>query len=142
MLLLIGRHSYTIDPKGRLNIPPKFRSDLGDSFLVTYSEREPCLLIYSLTEWAVLKENIKLLSPDDAREFRRNVYGNAEEVEIDKQGRILVPINARKHAGLDRDVLIVGTDNRAEIWDKDKWEEYLNAVEKDKLFNTMNKLGF
>ena len=119
----MGEYSHTIDTKGRLIVPSKFRESLGDSFVVTKG-LDGCLFVYDMTEWKSFEEKLKELpmSHRDTRKFARFFLAGASQVEVDKQGRILIPAKLRKSAGLEKDLVFVGMINRVEIWDKDTFE--------------------
>ena len=121
--MFMGEYSHTIDTKGRLIVPSKFRESLGDSFVVTKG-LDGCLFVYDMTEWKSFEEKLKELpmSHRDTRKFARFFLAGASQVEVDKQGRILIPAKLRKSAGLEKDLVFVGMINRVEIWDKDTFE--------------------
>lgn len=122
---LIGEYNHTIDAKGRLSIPSKFRTVLGDSFVISKGI-DSCLIVYSEEEWSAFQAKLNTLPSfdDDAREVKRFFGSGSAYVDVDAHGRILVPSNLQVYAGLSKDVTIVGTtDGKAEIWDTDKWNE-------------------
>lgn len=122
---LIGEFNHTIDAKGRLSIPSKFRTVLGESFVISKGI-DNCLIIYSNEEWSAFQAKLNTLPnfDDDAREVKRFFGSGSADVELDQHGRILIPSNLQKYAGLQKDVTIVGTtDGRAEIWDTEAWNE-------------------
>ncbi|MBZ4666448.1 division/cell wall cluster transcriptional repressor MraZ [Mahella sp.] len=123
--MFMGEYQHTIDQKGRLIIPSKFRDDLGDRFVATKG-LDRCLFVYSPDEWSNLEQRLKALplTNKDARAFVRFFFAGATECEIDKQGRILLPANLREYASLVKDVVLVGVLTRVEIWSKDIWNEY------------------
>jgi MraZ protein len=116
-----------LDQKGRLIIPSKFREILGGSFVLTKG-LDACLFVYPKDEWAVLEQKLKALpfTQKDARAFIRFFFAGAVEVEMDKQGRILIPPQLREHAHIDKDVVVIGVSNRVEIWSQEQWESYSN----------------
>lgn len=125
MASLIGEFNHTIDSKGRLSIPSKFRNVLGDTFVISKGV-DDCLVIYSQEEWDAFQEKLRALPTldDSARELRRFFGSGSAYVELDPHGRILVPSILQAYAGLSREVTIVGTmDGKAEIWDTAKWNE-------------------
>ncbi|WP_427338488.1 division/cell wall cluster transcriptional repressor MraZ [Caloranaerobacter sp. DY30410] len=123
--MFIGEYQHSIDKKGRLIIPAKFREDLGDSFILTKG-LDNCLFVYPKSEWKVLEEKLKSLplTRKDARAFVRFFFAGATECELDKQGRILIPSNLRQHCKLVKDAIIIGVSNRVEIWSKEEWILY------------------
>lgn len=126
-ILFYGEYDHTIDEKGRLIVPSKFREELGVSFIVTKG-LDGCLFVYSKNEWAILETEINSLplTKGDARAFSRFLFAGATEVEIDKQGRILVAPNLRSAAKISKDVIVIGVGTRVEIWNKETWENYCN----------------
>ena len=128
--MFMGEYQHTIDAKGRLIMPAKFREDLGETFVITKG-LDGCLFIYPQEEWNVLEEKLRNLpfTRADARAFSRFFFSGATECELDKQGRILLPNNLRSYANLTKDVLIIGVSSRVEIWSKETWEEYNSQTE-------------
>ena len=125
--MFMGEYSHTIDPKGRLIIPSKFREQLGDEFVLTKG-LDGCLSIYPMNEWEKFEEQLRSLplTNKNARTFSRFFVAGATSCELDKQGRILVPGTLREFAGLEKDVVLTGNINRIEIWSKQKWSENSN----------------
>ena len=123
-----GEYNHTIDNKGRMIIPAKFREALGESFMIT-REVGNCLTIYDMTEWNEYISKLRGMPGNAAamKMIRFKVAG-AHEVEIDKQGRTLIPANLREWAGLEKDVVLAGMIGHIEVWDKTKWEE-INAFD-------------
>lgn len=117
-----GEFNHTIDAKGRLIIPVKFREKLGDEFVVTKG-LDGCLSVYPEDEWNRFEEKLTSLSliKKENRQLTRFFVAGASEVELDKQGRILIPGPLREHAALEKDVVLVGMLNRVEIWDKTRY---------------------
>lgn len=124
-LLFYGEYQHSVDAKGRVIIPSKFREGLGEKFILTKG-LDNCLFAYSLEEWSNLEAKLRSLpfTDKDVRAFVRFFFAGAAEVEVDKQGRILIPQNLREYAGLEKDVYIIGVSTRVEVWDKSKWESY------------------
>ncbi len=123
--MFIGEYQHSIDSKGRLIIPAKFREDLGEVFIITKG-LDNCLFVYPKSEWTILEEKLKLLplTRKDARAFVRFFFSGACECELDKQGRVLIPSNLRVHSKLEKDAVIIGVSTRVEIWSKDEWNLY------------------
>lgn len=122
--MFTGEYQHNVDLKGRLIIPSRFRDQLGEKLTVTRG-LDGCLYLYSMDEWEniLLKlKGLNLLKAED-RQFMRFFVAGATECELDKQGRILLPAPLRKHAGIEKDVILAGMMERIEIWDKDKWED-------------------
>ncbi len=135
---------HSIDAKGRVIIPSKFREHLGYRFIVTKG-LDNCLFVYSLDEWANLEAKLKTLplTSKDARAFSRFFFSGAAECEVDKQGRILIPQSLREYASLNKEVVIIGVSTRVEIWDKQRWYRYNSDenINPDELAEKMAYLG-
>ena len=104
--MLMGRYEYSLDAKSRVNFPPKFRAEMGDNLYVT-KWFDGCLVVYGERRWQSLDEKFARLPVTKSRDLRRIIYGNATEVQPDKQGRILLPSNLREYAGIDTEVVSV-----------------------------------
>ena len=130
-MLFMGEYNHTVDTKGRLIIPSKFRELLGDEFIVTKG-LDGCLFVFPQNEWQAFEEKLRTLplNQKGARQFTRFFVAGATPCELDKQGRILLPATLREFAGLDKDVVLAGMLNRIEIWSKAKWTEN-NALDDD-----------
>jgi MraZ protein len=128
--MFMGEFQHTIDGKGRLIIPVKFRDCLGEKFIITKG-LDNCLFGYPVSEWSALEQKLKALpfTKADARAFVRFFFSGATECELDKQGRILLPQNLRDYADLSKDIVLIGVSNRIEIWNKDKWGIYSQEAE-------------
>ena len=123
--MFMGEYQHTLDDKGRMIIPVKFREDLGSSFVMTRG-LDKCLFVYPRFEWESLEAKLKKLpmTRADARSFVRFFFSGATECELDKQGRILIPATLREYATLDRDCVVLGVSNRVEIWSDSVWKQY------------------
>lgn len=139
--MLSGKYRHTIDAKGRVIVPVRFRDDLGDAFIVTRGLDE-CLALYSMEEWSGLEEKIKQLPMARSRQIQRYLFSNAFPVELDAQGRIVLPADLREFAQLKKDVVIAGVSTRAEIWDSEKWEQSESQTSTDNITEMMMELGF
>lgn len=129
--MLMGEYVHLIDKKGRVNVPARMREELGDKFFVARGT-ENCLFIYPDREWAVLAAKLRKLpsSKAEVRNFLRLFYAGAAEVELDRQGRVLIPPLLREHASLQKEVIFIGVSNRAELWSKEKWNEYSKELDR------------
>ena len=140
----IGEYYHTIDAKGRVIIPQKFREELGDHFILSRG-LDGCLWIQSQEEWNDFRGKLRQLSTIDkkSRNFKRFFTAGATPCELDKQGRILVPAALRKHAGLEKDVVLTGMDNRIELWSLDTWENVSDIDESgmDEIAQHLIELG-
>ncbi|HJF19730.1 MAG TPA: division/cell wall cluster transcriptional repressor MraZ [Enterococcus columbae] len=128
--MFMGEFQHSIDAKGRLIVPAKFREKLGNTFVVTRG-LDGCLFGYPLDEWNKLEEKLNEmpLAKKDARLFVRFFYSAATECEIDKQGRINIPQTLRAHAQLEKSCVIIGVSNRIEIWDEARWQSFTKEAE-------------
>lgn len=123
--MFMGEYQHTLDEKGRLFIPARFREALGDRFIATRG-LEQCLFVFPAAEWRHLEEKLRTLpmTQKDARAFLRLLFSGASECEADKQGRVMLPQHLREYAGLEKEVVVIGVSTRAEIWSKERWEAY------------------
>ena len=140
--MLIGEYEHSLDAKGRLIMPAKFREDLGEKFIITKG-LDGCLFVFSSTEWTKFEEKLATLpiSNKDARAFTRFFFAGAMDCELDKQGRFLISSNLREFAGLTKDVKIIGMNSRVEIWGKEKWTECDENISADDIAEKMEMLG-
>ena len=140
--MFMGEYSHTIDAKGRLIIPSKFREQLGEEFILTKG-LDGCLSIFPQGEWKVFEEKLKALplTNKNARTFSRFFVSSATSCELDKQGRILVPQTLREFAGLEKDVILAGNLSRVEVWSKEKWSENCNYDDMDSIAADMENMG-
>lgn len=142
--MLTGEFNHSIDAKGRLIIPSKFREDLGENFVITKG-LDGCLFLYPDSEWKIFEEKLRTLplTNKDARIFTRFFLGSAVDGGLDKQGRVLISSALRNFANLEKEVVLVGVLDRVEIWDKAKWEENNTAIEDnmDDIAGRMEELG-
>lgn len=142
IVMFMGEYNHTIDAKGRLIVPSKFRDSLGDEFVITKG-LDGCLFVYDNKEWTAFEEKLKSLplTNKDARQFVRFFLAGAASVEVDKQGRILVPANLREFAKLSKDVVLVGVASRIEIWSKEIWESSESFDDMEEIAEHMADLG-
>ena len=140
--MFMGEYNHTIDTKGRLIIPARFRDELGEQFVITKG-LDGCLNIYTTEEWKKLEAKLMALpmTNKDARKFTRFMISGASECELDKMGRILVPQSLRAAACLVKDVVLSGVGNRVEVWDKDKWIENTSYDDMDEIASNLEGLG-
>jgi len=128
--MFLGQYEHTIDEKGRLIVPAKFREPLGENFIITFG-LDLCLFVYPLEEWKDLSEKLKLLplGQKDARAFKRILFSRANAGILDSQGRMVIMKYLRDYAQIDRNVMIIGVLDRIEIWSKEIWQKYFSEVE-------------
>lgn len=126
----MGEYQHSIDEKGRMIIPSKFREELGTEFILTRG-LDQCVFGYPLNEWKVIEEKLKSLpfTKKDARAFTRFFFSGAAECQLDKQGRVNIASPLRDYAKLEKDCVVIGVSNRIEIWSKSIWEEYFSKSE-------------
>lgn len=138
----MGEYNHTVDAKGRLIVPAKFRESLGEEFVVTKG-LDGCLFVYDMKEWASFEEKLKTLpiTNKDARSFVRFFLAGATSVEVDKQGRILLPAVLRDFAELEKEVVLIGVASRVEIWSKNRWENTANFDDMEDIAEHMAELG-
>jgi MraZ protein len=130
--MFLGRHHHSLDAKGRLAIPARFRDELAGGVVLTRGI-DRCLSLYPLAEWEPLaaKVNALPLSDPDARAFRRLVFSEAVDLALDGQGRILLPPELRGYAGIEREVVVIGVNAYLEIWSPERWDAVSNVIDND-----------
>ncbi len=142
-----GCYEHTIDEKGRLSIPARYREALETTFTppLVITRQKECLVAYPSDEWRVLEAKINELPSfnPQVQAFRRFFYAPAQECPIDRAGRILVPPTLRSYAGLDRHVVLSGMGKAFEIWDKERYDAAIQGVAQnfDEIAQTMGGLG-
>jgi len=141
--MFMGEYHHSIDTKGRLIVPSKFRDTLGEMFIITRG-LDQCLFGYPLSEWSIIEEKLKglPLTKKDARAFTRFFFSGATESELDKQGRINIPAPLLSYAKLEKECVILGVSNRIEIWSKQIWEDYFVESEESFAEIAENMIGF
>ncbi len=139
--MFMSEYNHTVDTKGRLIVPSKFREQLGDEFVVTKG-MDGCLFVYANDDWSAFEQKLTSLPliNKEARKFARFFLAGAAQVEVDKQGRILLPANLRQFAGLEKDVVLVGVGSRIEIWSRENWENMDADSDMDDIAATMESL--
>ena len=140
--MFMGEYNHTVDAKGRLIVPSKFREQLGDEFVVTKG-LDGCLFVYENTEWKALEEKLHALplTNANARKFSRFFLAGATTCEVDKQGRILLPAVLRDFAKIEKDAVLVGVGSRIEIWSRDVWNQSNTNDDMDEIAENMEGLG-
>ena len=139
--MMIGQYQHNLDAKGRLIMPQKFREELGTEFIVTRGV-DSCLFVYSKEEWEQLAEKIRALPLSKGRDLQRFFFANAAEIECDGTGRALIPPNLRAYASLEKEVVVIGSGQRVEIWSKAAWEGECSALTSDRVIDAMEEIGF
>lgn len=140
--MFMGEYNHTVDAKGRLIVPSKFREQLGDEFVITKG-LDGCLFAYENTERKALEEKLHALplTNTNARKFSRFFLAGATTCEIDKQGRILLPMILREFAGIEKDAVLVGVGSRIEIWSRERWLEANSYDDMEEIAQNMEGLG-
>ncbi|MFY4773768.1 division/cell wall cluster transcriptional repressor MraZ [Metabacillus sp. RGM 3146] len=128
--MFMGEYYHTIDIKGRMIVPSKFREGLGEVFVLTRG-LDQCLFGYPMSEWTILEEKLKTLplTKKDARAFTRFFFSGATECELDKQGRVNIAAPLLNYAKLEKECVVIGVSNRIELWSKPVWEQYVAQQE-------------
>ena len=140
--MFLGEYSHTIDDKGRLTIPAKFRGLLAAGLVVTRGfERN--LMIFPLIGWQEMAETIisRPLGDDDMRTFRRRLFSGAVDLVPDRQGRIVLPAYLREFASIDGDVIVAGMYNYVEVWNPKSWQDVRESIEDDNDADRWSDLG-
>lgn len=124
--MFMGEYHHTIDDKGRLTIPSKIREELGNDFIVTRG-LDGCLFLYKKEDWdKMINKYQNLPNVKDARNFMRFLLSGANSLAFDRQGRINITLPLIKYADLKKDCVVIGVGDRLEIWDKDRWENFID----------------
>ena len=139
--MLLGEYNYVIDEKGRLNFPAKFREDMGPNFTVT-RWLDDCLVAFPEKKWEAVAEKLSERSMVKSRNIQRFLYAGAMQAEPDKQGRILLTTQLREHAGLTKDVTIIGVGDHGEIWNTDAWRAMQKNMSSEAIEDAMAELEF
>ena len=142
--MFIGEYTHSLDEKGRMAVPAKFRKELTSGTIITRG-LDRCLFIFTKKEWEVLAAKLTALpfAKADSRAFARLMLAGAAEAELDQQGRVLIPDYLRSYAGLKRETVVAGLMNRLEIWNSDAWHRYKEKTESasDEIAEKMGELG-
>ena len=129
--MFLGEHEHTIDAKGRMAVPARFRAQM-DRGAVISKGMGACLSVYTVDRWE--EKSAELISgktSDELRDFERRIYPSASEVELDGQGRMIIPAKLRAYAGLESEVTVAGVRDHFEIWDRASWKAYQDRLENE-----------
>lgn len=137
---MTGTYEHAIDAKGRLFIPARLREELGDTFYLAMGV-DACLAVYPQSTWDRFTEKFSSL-PMSQSKVMRPLFANAARCELDKQGRVVIPQKLRKYAGLERETVIIGVNDRAEIWSAEAWQRQEDEMTPEKMSACMEALGF
>jgi MraZ protein len=139
--MFMGEYNHSIDAKGRIIVPAKFREELGEEFVVTLG-LDGCLFLYPNAEWEEFVIQLKQLPGNrQARQLQRYFLAGAVNCEVDKQGRILIPAKLREHAKLEKEVVFVGVLGKIEIWSKEQWDSNNDFGDVESIAENMSELG-
>jgi MraZ protein len=145
-----GTYYFTVDTKGRIIIPAPFREIISTNYstklYITNAPIDQCICIYPLEEWSKLQDKVRTKPSSDKhiKFFMRRVIGSAVETDMDKQGRILIPVSLRENANLNGNVVIVGQVDRLELWDRDEWDRLMDIskIDTESMGEGLAALGF
>lgn len=136
-----GRYSHNIDAKGRVFVPAKMRETLGETFIAAVV-MEPCVCLYTLDGWNAMLERLEQFPMTKSRQLLRYLSSNAVDVELDSQGRVLLPKHLLAHAKLEKEALIIGAGaDRAEIWNPTLYEETVGSMSNEDIAADFMALG-
>jgi len=142
--MFVGQYLHSLEAKGRLAIPKKFREELGEKAVLTKG-LDGCLFLFPVNKWQEFTQRLSQMSltKRDSRSFARFLTYSAAEVEFDQQGRVLIPDHLRRFGGMNKEVVIAGALQRVEIWDRKRFDQYLARVEKEseKIAERLEELG-
>ncbi len=138
---MTGEYKSTLDVKGRMNIPLKLREEMGNELVLAKTIGTACIKVYSKEEWKKLVTKINEMPQVKTQSIKRFLFGSAYEIAPDKQGRVSVPQPLREYAGLVSDVVVVGLEGTAEIWDKASWTAFNDNANNEELTELALELG-
>lgn len=140
--MFMSQYNHTIDTKGRVIVPAKFRELLGEEFVITKG-MDGCLFGFAYNDWSVFEAKLTSLpiTNQNARKFARFFLAGAASVEVDKQGRVLLPANLREFAALEKDIVMIGVGSRIEIWSKERWNDEGADDDMNAIGEAMESLG-
>lgn len=139
--MFMGEYNHSIDQKGRIIVPAKFREELGEEFVMTLG-LDGCLFVYPNSEWETFVEQLKKLPGNrEVRQLQRYFLAGATNCEVDKQGRILIPAKLREHAKLEKEVVFVGVLGKIEVWSKERWDANNDFDDVEAMAENMSELG-
>lgn len=138
--MLFGEYGYTLDEKGRMNFPPRFREEMGGAFVVA-RWFDDCIIAFPENQIQRVYDKLEEASYAQAKEPRRTLFSSMVIVEPDKQGRILLPTKLRQHAGIDKEATVIGAGAYAEIWNTTEWERRSAAMDAHSFESAMERVG-
>lgn len=137
---MYGEYAHTIDSKGRMFLPAKFRSELGEKVYLA-KVLDECICIYPVEEWNNFIEKLNQLPPVKVRHVKRKISSTAVETDVDCQGRVLVPVELRDMAKLGKSVTVIGVGEKAEIWDTETFNRYKSSISSEEIEAELIALG-
>jgi MraZ protein len=127
--MFLGEYEHTIDAKGRIAVPAKFRAQM-DSGAVVSKGMGTCLSVYTMQRWREKSDELASgKTSDELRDFERRIYPSASEIELDAQGRMIIPAKLRGYAGLGNEATVAGVRDHFEIWDREAWQTYQERLD-------------
>lgn len=139
--MLVGSYEQNIDAKGRVNIPSKFRSALGETFVVAAGD-EKCVNIYPLSEWNAFMDRVSSIAVEDRAMLMRYIQKTSAECDLDSQGRVVIPPKLREYAELTREIVVVGVHKKVEVWNLANWNGYSDKeFDMDRISDIMKQIG-
>ena len=139
--MLLGQFDYSLDAKGRVFIPSKLRDELGETFVIAKS-MDPCIAIYSYEKWEAYISKLSTLPQTRARAINRFFLSSAIEASSDTQGRVVIAQSLREYAHLEKEVTIIGVGDHAEIWNAEKYREYMDEQSIEDMTEVLMEFGF
>lgn len=140
--MLYGRYEHTVDAKNRVFVPAKYKEDLSTSFKLTSNAFNKCILVYPNREWEKYEEKLSTLPSVKFDDFIREIYSNTVDVQVDSQGRIVIPQFLKEKVGIEKNVVFMGVGTHIEIWAEEVYEEKKKTVDMDKIKNLMIEMEF
>ena len=138
--MFLGQYAHTVDAKGRVFVPAKYRDGLGETFVITRGTAK-CITVYPMSEWEKFTAKIEELPQAQAAKIRRFIFGNASDVTVDAQGRINIAQNLREYAGIDKNAVILGLGSYLEIWSEEAWKAESELESSAEIEDLMVALG-
>ncbi len=141
--MFFGQHFHSIDKKGRVFVPAKYRDELGEEFMLSRSpDGKRCLCVYPMEEWDIIDKKLKSLPAVQAGKLLRFIYSGAERLSCDSQGRVLIPQNLRDYADLQGDTAIIGMSSKLEIWNSEQFKTEEAEETPESIAELAQMLGF
>lgn len=139
--MFLGEYAHALDSKNRMFVPAKYREELGETFIITKSV-DKCLTVYTAEEWEKLKAKLDAMPAAKSRRIKRFIFANAEDVQCDSQGRVLISAQLRAYAGIEKNAVIIGVGSYLEIWAEEEWAKARAADEAEDIAKIMEELDF